>query len=156
MKQKLLNEECWWVLTPELVLTLPPSPTPAIICWTDICKTNPSCHKTWHTEKKTVGCLRQGHPNLYLLRFHDTDRQIEGPQHNIAVAVAVMWCTLGRGGGMVDAASTLWTFSRHTCTLRVGHGGLRWGTLHQVDHLPIYILNKTRLHLITANNTMLL
>lgn len=81
----------------------------------------------------------QSHSHLYLLRLHDVDRQIEGPKHDIAVAVAVMWWTLGGGGGMAGAASTLCPFRGHSCTPRVCCGGLRWGTLHQVDHLPIYL-----------------
>ena len=45
---KILTKWRQWAFTPELVLTLaflPASPTPAIICWTDIYKTNYSCHK---------------------------------------------------------------------------------------------------------------
>lgn len=66
LTQKLWNDECWWWLafTPELVLTLaflPVSPTPAIICWTDIYKTNPSCHKTRHRKTQRSAGM-QGSP----------------------------------------------------------------------------------------------
>lgn len=59
------------------------------------------------SEKYSEGfpCMQQGHPHLYLLRVYDVDGQVEGPQHHIAIAI--MWCTLGRGGGVAAAASTL-------------------------------------------------
>ncbi len=83
---------------------------------------------------------QHSHPHLYLLRVHDVDGQVEGPQHHVAVGVAVMWCTLGGHGGVAAAAaSALCPPSRNTRIPRTGHGGLRWGTLHQVNYLPIYI-----------------
>lgn len=81
--------------------------------------------------------MQDDHPHLYLLGVHDVDRQVEGSQHHIAVAVAIMWCTLG--GGMAAAVSILCSPSGNTCTHRPGHGCLRWGALHQVDYLSIYI-----------------
>lgn len=98
------------------------------------------------SEKYSEGfpCMQQGHPHLYLLRVHDVDRQVEGPQHHIAVAIAIMWCTLRRGGGVAAAASTLYPPGRNTRTTKPGHGGQRWGTLHQVNYLPIYIWGKNK------------
>lgn len=85
-----------------------------------------------------LGSHAAAHPHLYLLRVHDVNRQVEGPQHHVTVAIAIMWCTLGGGGGMA-AASTLYPPGGSTYTRRTGYGGLRWGTLHQVNYLPIYI-----------------
>lgn len=80
------------------------------------------------------------HPHLYLLRVHYVDGQVEGPQHDVTVAIAVMWCTLGGGGDVAAAdASPLYSGGRSTCTSRDRYARLRWGTLHQVDHLPIHI-----------------
>lgn len=82
-------------------------------------------------------CMQQVQPHLDLLWVHNIDRQIEGPQHHIAVAIAVMWCTLG--GGMAAAACVLCPTSGNTRAPRSGHVGLRWGSLHQMDYFPIYI-----------------
>lgn len=80
--------------------------------------------------------MQEGHPHLYLLGVHDVDGQVEGPQHHVAVAIAVMWRALG--GGVTAAVSVVCIPRGNTCTRRAGQGGLRWGTLHQVDYLPIY------------------
>lgn len=81
--------------------------------------------------------MKNGQPHLYLLGVHDIDRQVESPQHHVAVAIAVMWRALR--GGVNTAVSVVCPTRGKTCTCRARHGGLRWGTLHQVDYLPIYI-----------------
>lgn len=81
-------------------------------------------------------------PHLYLLRVHDVNGQVEGSQHHVAVAIAIVWRTLGGSGGMAAAAaaaSTVYAAGGDTGSPRARHVGLRWGTLHQVDHLPIDI-----------------
>lgn len=102
--------------------------------------------KVFFLSQKNSGlpCMPPGYSHLYLLRVHDVDRQVECPQHHIAVAIAVMWCTLRGGGGMAAAVSTICPPCGNTCTTKPGYGGLRWGTLHQVNYLPIYIWEKNK------------
>lgn len=86
--------------------------------------------KPFSPSEKYSDILFFKHPHLYLLRVHDVDRQVEGPQHHVAVAVAVVWCTLGGDRGVAVAASAFCPPSGNTRIPRTGHGGLRWGTLH--------------------------
>ena len=88
--------------------------------------------------------------HLDLLGVHDVDRQVEGAQHDVAVSVAVVGPSLGRGGGVGGAGSSLGPSGRHASAPRAVLGGLGRGSLHQVDHLPVHVSKERK----KAKNTI--